>query len=248
MSLSATEAKYLNSVSTFGKSALATLFPMDFNYSFLSIELVDSKGNIVDYFSWPVLPSQISELHNETSTTVRKNIGGIYVSQNSTFIPRQINIAGTFGRSFKLLLGQTRVEFAGFGFSIQNGKFSVSTPNFLEGDVPQFSTFAKTGYGCVKVLEAIKEKSKATDKFGKPHSLYLYNSILGNNYQVVFNNFRHFQNDSENNMIPGYSMQLTAVAQLSSILGRLSKDTFRNLTFNNLQKTANTVASQLRRR
>lgn len=246
MSLESVHAQYIDHVRQFGKGALSALYPNDFTYSFLAIELVDSQGNIVDYFSWPVLPQEIVETHNETATIIRKSIGGVHVSKNSTFVPRQINIRGTFGRSFKILLGQTKVEFAGFGFSMSNGKFKISNPNFLSGDVPNFSTFAKTGYGCIKMLESMKDKSKQLDQFGKPHGLYLYNPILGNNYQVEVMNFRHWQDENAYNMLPAYSMQLTATADLSSIFGRINGTTFRNITFGSLQKAANSVASQLR--
>jgi len=213
----------------------------------LAIELVDSQENTVDYFIWPILPDEIRENHTEL-TTIRKTMGGVNVLKNPTFNPRQISMRGTFGRTFKLLLGQQTVEFAGFGFSIQNGKFNVTAPNLLDGDVPQFSTFAKTGYGCVKILEAMKEKSKKLDQYGKPYALYLYNPILGNNYQVEFNTFSHMQDKDQFNMIPAYSIQLTAVASLEAILGRRASvnSALKNLSLANLQKTANQVASNLR--
>jgi hypothetical protein len=131
---------------------------------------------------------------------------------------------------------------------MQNGKFNISAPNFLEGDVPQFSSFAKTGYGCVKVLEAMKEKSKKLDNYNKPHSLYLYNPILGNNYQVEVNEFMHMQDKDKFNMVPAYSMRLTAVAELNAIFGRGGSilSALSNLTIGNLQKSANSIASQLR--
>lgn len=247
MSLAAVEGQFKDLLVNTGKAAMHSLFPKDFSYYYLALELVDSKGSTVDYFGWPILPDSIKEIHQEI-TNIRKTIGGVSVIKNSTFTPRQVVLNGNFGRTFKLLLGQQTVEFAGFGFSMQNGKFTSTHPNSLEGIVPQFSSIAKTGYGCVKLLEGIKEKSKQVDIYGKPHSLYLYNPILGNNYQVEFNNFTHAQDKDQFNMIPGYSIALTAVAPLDLILGRKASviNTLKKLSLGNLQKTANAVASNLR--
>lgn len=249
MSLIATEASFKSKVSQIGRAALHALFPKDAEYYFIALELVDSQGNTVDYFAWPVLPDQIRETHVEI-TRVRKTIGGVNVTKNSTFTPRQITINGTFGKRFKILLKSGQVEFAGFGLSMQNGRFNISTPNKLQNNIPQFSSFAKSGYGCVKLLEGMKEKSKALDGNNKPFSLFLYNPILGNNYQVEFNSFTHFQDESRFNMFPGYGLQITAVAPLDTLFTRAAnvRSTLKNLSFSNLQKTANTLAIRLRSR
>lgn len=239
--------QFVDLVTQTGKATLHALFPNDFSFSAISLELVDSQGITVDFFTYPILPDEIRETHQEI-TTIRKTMGGVNVLKNPTFTTRQISMRGTFGRTFKLLLGQQTVEFAGFGFSIQNGKFKVDVPNLLSGTVPQFSTFAKTGYGCVKIIESMKEKSKQLDQYQKPYSLYLYNPILGNNYQVEVNSFSHMQDKDQYNMIPAYTLNLTAVAPLDSILGRRASvnSALKNLSLANLQKTANTVASGLR--
>ena len=247
MSVVAVENQFKDLLANTGKAAMHALFPKDFSYYYLALELVDSQGNTVDYFGWPILPDSIRETHQEI-TTVKKTLGGTYVTNNSTFTPRQIAITGNFGRNFKLLLGQQTIELAGFGFSMINGKFSQIKPNYLEDTVPQFSSIAKTGYGCVKLLQGMKEKSKQVDSYGKPYALYLYNPILGDNYQVVFNNFTHFQDKDQLNMISAYAITLTAVAPLDAILGRGAStlNTFKKLSLGNLQKSANAVASNLR--
>jgi hypothetical protein len=247
MSLISVENQFKDLVVNTGKAAMHALFPKDFAYYYLALELVDSQGNTVDYFGWPILPDSIKEIHQEI-TSIRKTIGGVSVTKNPTFTPRQIVLNGNFGRNFKLLLGQQTVEFAGFGFSMQNGKFQATSPGLFGDTVPQFSSIAKTGYGCIKLLEGIKEKSKQVDAYGKPHSLYMYNPILGNNYQVEVNSFSHMQDKDQFNMIPAYAMMLTAVAPLDSILGRIGSvvNTFKKLSLGNLQKTANSVASNLR--
>lgn len=245
MSRESVESNFKDRVNDVGRAALAALFPNDIEEYLLALELVDSGGNTVDYFAWPILPDEIRDTHQEI-TTVKKTIGGIYVLKNTTFAPRQISISGTFGRRFKLLLNNHPVSFAGFSASQKNGKFNISAPNFLGKKVPEFSSFAKSGYGCIKVLESMKEKSKQVDGRGKPHSLYLYNPILGNNYQVEFMNFSHMQDKDQHNRVPAYSMQLTAVAALDSVLGYSIQTNVKNITISSLQKMANNVANNLR--
>lgn len=247
MSLELTEKTFRSKLGQVGRAAMHALFPKDIEFYFLALELVDSQGNTVDYFAWPVLPSDIRENQNEL-TAVRKTMHGVNVLINPTFNPFPISIRGDFGRRFKILLGDNAVEFAGFGASIKNGKFDLKAPNYLQNPIPQFSSFAKTGYGCIKVLEAIKEKMKKLDDNQKPHSLYLYNPILGGNYQVVVNSFSHSQNDNANNMIPAYGLQLTAIAPLDNILSRRAnvKTALKNLVIGGLQKTANRAAANIK--
>lgn len=246
--LESIRAQYLAQKRLIGEAALHALYPKDVNYMFLSMELVDSQGNTVDYFSWPVLPDELRETHQEL-TQVQKTLGGIKVTKNSTFAPKQISIRGTFGRDFKVLVGSTKVEFAGFGFSTQNGNFNVTSPNLLGSKIPQLSSFIKTGYGCVKLVESIKDKLKDLDSNSKPFALYLYNPVLGNNYQVEITNFTHMQDSNQNNMVPGYTLSMTAVAPLNELLGRkaMMNASIKNLSIANIQKSANQLASDLRR-
>lgn len=247
MSAQAVEKRYKEVVQGVGKSAMHALYPKDFPAYFCALELVNSEGFTIDYFAWPILPDEIRETDN-TITNVRKTMSAVNVQKNPTFNPRQISLKGDFGRKFKLLLNGQDIVFAGFGLSTQNGKFKISPPNFLENPITQFSNVVKTGYGCVKLLEAMKDKSKGTEPNGKPYSLYFYNPILGNNYQVEFVSFSQHQDKDRYNMILAYQMQLIAIAPLDSVLSRTKnfKSALKNLTINGLQKTANTIASDLR--
>lgn len=247
MSAKSVEQKYKDLIANVGKGAAHALFPADIESYMLAIELVSSRGVTIDYFAWPILPDEIRET-DTTLTNVRKTMSAVNVQKNPTFNPRQISIRGDFGRNFKMLVGGQSITFAGFGLSLKNGKFKLSTPNLLQNPIPEFSSVAKSGYGCVKLLEAIKEKSKQLDEDGKPYSLYLYNPILGNNYQVEFVSFSQSQDKNHYNMFPSYTIQLIAIAPLNSVLSRLKniKSAIKNLTINGLQKTANSIASNLR--
>jgi hypothetical protein len=247
MALQDIEERYRRQKRQLGAAALHALYPKDFSYYFLALQLVDSRNNTVDYFAWPILPDELRETHTEL-TSIKKTMAGVNVVKNPTFNPRPISIRGNFGRRFKLLIAGQSIEFAGFNLSMMNGKFDITNNNILDNVIPQFSSFAKNGYGCIKILEAIKEKSKKLDGNNKPYSLFLYNPVLGNNYQVEFNSFSHFQDKDTHNMVPGYTIQLTAIAPLDSVLSRINniKSAIKNLSLVSLQKTANQVASKLK--
>lgn len=229
-----------------GKAGLNAIFPKEFNYFAISLELVDSRGRTVDYFLFPVNPSEIRETVREI-TNIRKTISGVSVLKNPTFIPSDIVISGDFGRNFKAIVNGQPFQFAGIQLSLNQGLFG-SIKSDITRKYSQFSSIAKTGYGCVKVIEGIKDKSKGLDLDGKPYSLYLYNPILGNNYQVEFVSFDHFQNDKNSNMIAKYSIRLQSVAPLDSLFSKLKniKSTVKNLAFSALQKKANNIAKDLR--
>lgn len=244
-SVSSVEGSYKDRLVQLGKAGLSALYPHDFEYYSLSLELVDALGHTVDYFTFPVLPSSIEESVRET-TNVRKTLGGVNVLKNPTFTPTTISITGDFGKRFKIIVGGQSIEFA--GLSISKGNFTID-PLKAVRTFTQFSSFAKTGYGCIKVLESMKQKSKQLDEnLKRPYSLYLYNPILGNNYQVEFESFRVSQNDKSNNMIPRYAMTLVSVAPLDSLLSRTSNllSSVKNLAFSNLQKSANALARPIR--
>lgn len=235
------EQRFRAQLDALGPGTLNALFPNDFSYAFVALELVDSQGNTVDYFAWPILPDEIVDM-DTTLTNVRKTMFGVNVQKNQTFNPRTITMRGDFGRKFKLLLGGNEVIFAGFGLSMKNGKYSVTSPNFFSTEPPQFSTIAKNGYGCVKMLEAMKDKSKQLDSNGRPFSLFLYNPLLGNNYQVEFVSFRQSQDKDHYNMYPAYNIQFIAVAPFEQTL----KQGLLNLTVGYFQKRVNNIASNLR--
>ncbi len=247
MSREVVENSFKTTLASIGRTALSALYPNDINLALIALELVDSNGSTVDYFTWPIMPSEIREVHQEI-TNIKKTIGGVYVLKNTTFAPRQISLSGTFGRRFKLLINNKQLELAGFRFSLSGGKVNISPPNFLEQRIPEFSSIAKNGYGCIKIIEAMKEKSKKLDENGKPYSLYFYNPLLGNNYQIEIINFSHMQDENEHNMLPAYSLQCVAVAPLEGVLSRLSNinSALKNITFAGLQKSANAIVSNLK--
>jgi len=196
-----------------GKAALHALFPKDFEYYLVAFELVNETGT-VDYFSFPIMPKSIRESLPELNN-IKKTAGGVVALDNETFVPTSISLSGTFGRKFKILIRGAQIELLGFRFSNDSGKFGITKPGAIENVTPSFSSFAKTGYGCIKILESMKEKSRQAG-----YKLYFYNSILGNNYVVKFEEFTHSQDESSSNMLPQYNISLKSLAPLSAIEGR----------------------------
>ena len=247
MSVDSLNSRKRSLLRTIGKAGLHALFPKEFEHYFFSLELVDSLGRTVDYFSFPILPSSFSEEHTEI-TNIKKSMGGVVTIKNQTFVPKQINIRGDFGKKIKILLGGKGVEVFGLKFSVKGGNFGVSGNPLgsLEKNFVQFSSFAKTGYGCVKIIEAMKDKSLQIDKVtNKPYSLYAYNSMTGNNYKVEIKRFTHSQDKSSFNMIPSYNLSMTATASLDSLTDYSQYSSIVNLGVGMLQRTTNNVVNRI---
>lgn len=239
MALQSLKSKQASFVRQSGRAILHQLFPKEFEHYFFSFELIDFAGERVDYFSFPILPSSFSEEHTEL-TNIKKTMGGVISIKNATFTPKQITIRGNFGKSLKLLLGRG-FEVLGFrfqGYVFKNGRFEKG-----KGD-KQFASFAKTGYGCVKIIEEIKDKSKAL-KDGQPLILICYNSMTGNNYVVDIKSFTHAQDENQFNMLPTYTLTMTAVGTLSSLTFAKEYSSLKNLATSILQAKTNALVRKI---
>lgn len=194
-------------IQSVGKKGLQALFPNDFEVYFSALELVDSEDNIVQYFAFPINPNNITENENAI-TNVKKTNAGITTINTSTFVPIQINISGNFGRRIKLV---TRYDegslpfFAGVNYSEE---FTAKI-GFAE-----LSSFIKSGYGCIKVLDRIVKQSRQLDRNNNPHTLYFYNLSLGNAYIINADSLNLNQN-MQSNMIWDYNLSMTAIAPLN---------------------------------
>jgi len=209
------DEKYRDTIRTFRREVAHFLFPNDIEYYALTLELVDSDGFTIDSFMFPVMPKEIRE-SEQSLVNIKKTAGGIISLNTNTFIPKEISISGNFGKKFKILLGGDVVGFSGFRFSTEGGNFSkANLKENLSTIKGVFNPRIKTGYGCIRVLNAILEKSQSTDRFGKPYILYLYNPAIGNNYIVEVLS-KQIELKEEQNMIHNYSFTLKAVAPLEN--------------------------------
>lgn len=201
-----------------GRAAVNTLFPYDFEYYAISLELATWDNETIDFFTFPVMPKSIQKSEN-TRINVKKTSNAVSVINNNSFIPHDISIKGDFGRNFKILLSRSiALTFKGLKYSRESGKFTPESfeEGVLSGLPPQFSPGIKTGYGCVKILQSMIDKSRGEDDKGRPFKLFLYNPTLGENYIVVPTNNPLILNQDENNnnMIWAYTLNLTAIAPL----------------------------------
>lgn len=210
-----------------GSQMMSCLFPNDFEWYMVALELVDSQENTIDYLTFPITPSAITKTE-PVKTNIRRSMGGTTVLTSPTFTPQEINIKGNFGRNIKFLIS-AGVSPLGANLSTDSSKFNLYSIQGGKNTVPmmKFPGFAlgiKTGYGVIKILQAILSKSVGLDNFGQPMQLNFYNMALGESYRVVVPPSGYqFSQDLSNNMIWNYNITLMAVAPLEAISGWGSK-------------------------
>lgn len=211
-------------IETAGRAVLASQFPNDFEVYLCTLELADSQNNTIDFFTFPINPNSITKTEPKRET-IRNTAGGITVLSSPTFTPQQINIRGDFGRTFKILLslGGAASSLTGAAYSMSAGKWSLTDisgkgTNSLKS--ASFDAGIKTGYGCIKILQAIISKSNGVDQLGLPLRLYFYNMALGESYLVVVPPAGlSFSQNLQRNMIWDYNLSITAIAPLESVAG-----------------------------
>lgn len=181
-------------VNTVGGAAAHFLFPTDLDtYYAMSLELVNSELDTVDYFVFPVMPSDYSSTYRSLAN-VRKTAGGTLSIKGSGFTPKQITISGDFGRNFRFTVGQNQVSAKSWKFSTGGGDY---TGGLLQVKTTDFIVGIKSGYGSNKVLQAILFKANQLDDRGRPYSLYFYNPSLGESYLVEVQEHTIMQNVSK---------------------------------------------------
>lgn len=211
MSLETVIAKRAGALTTIGKAALNVKYPDEFELYVIGLELTDSLGKTLRYFIFPVMPSSLDESKPYISN-IKKTQGGVSVLTSNQFSPVDINISGSFGRKFRVLLGGDYKDFIS-SFKDESGGFSKSS--FKKGIKEFFDQRVKTGYGSCKIMENIIEETKELDTFGKPKILIFHNLALGNSYIVRPLTLR-FSQSQESNMIWNYNLNLKGVGKLNS--------------------------------
>lgn len=219
----------LNLVKNVGLQALSTALPREFEWYMIAIELADFEGNTIDYLTFPIMPNSLAKVE-QNRNTLKKSMSGVTVLSNSSLALGELILQGNFGRGFKILVGvggNSETSGAmGWQYSIKNKKTSLySLSSGKDGSVRgvninigAFDAAVKTGYGVIKILQAIIDKSVGTDNNGKPFRLFFYNLAFGESYQVIVppNGVRFYQ-DMSNNMIWCYDLRFTIVAPLEAI-------------------------------
>lgn len=204
---------------TIGKAALHSLAPDNFEYYMCSLELLDSSGNTKGFMTFVIMPNNIMETKAQIATITKTN-KGIASLFNSTFVPRDISIQGTFGRKFRLLLGMKEAEnVSAIPFFGGNLGFDL-----LGGDV-----LIKSGYGLTKMLKSMVDKSFELDDQGNP-CILIFNNYALNTHYVVEVLQSSFSQSVENNMLWYYSLEMKAVAPADAVKRTDGTQTSRFLT------------------
>jgi hypothetical protein len=238
-------SRHTNLLQSVGEATLHAMFPSDFEYYQIAFELVTSNNKTIDYFSFPVLPQNIS-VREPQLTNIKKTAKGIVSLSTNTFVPKMITMKGDFGRRFKLLLRDRVVDFSAFKFS------GILKKENIQGNLnvlrkAAFDPAVKSGYGCLKILQSILDKSTGVDDNNSPFKLFFYNPVLGDNYLVEVIDF-DLNMSMDRNRIGSYSVQLKAIAPLENLVNfNNTKSMIRKLTIDNLQKGANTIVNSIRR-
>ena len=227
---------YQNLRGRYGQLGLQAVFPNEFEAYMIALELVNSDGEVVDYFTFPINPSQLAEV-SKRITSIRKTLGGVSIHSTEKFIPTEISMQGTFGRKLKFLVGDDLINFAGLSFGFGgNGRFKFGFNK--NASSRELTRQIKTGYGCFKVLEAICNRSDMLDDKGKPYELYLYNLALGNSYLVKVLDLTASQSESTNQLW-NYNLVLKSIAPLQQVRKNAAIKLMRAAAGGFLQNTAN---------
>lgn len=154
-----------------GRAILSATLPNEFELYLIAIEIRDDEGIpggvIKDFMVFPVNPDSILYVQNNIAS-ITKTMGGVHIDDNDTFIPRPINLKGSFGRNFKI---------------------------FLNGDK---AIDLKTGYGTIKYLEKMVDLSRGKNNNGKPYRTILHNLAFGSSYTVNIEDCKFSQDMNSN--------------------------------------------------
>jgi hypothetical protein len=215
-----------------GKEYLNATYPDEFEYYACALELTDETGKVLEFFSFPIMPQSISET-KFAPTNIKKTLGGVVITNHTTFNPFDISLNGHFGRKFRKVLyekeekkkGNSETGESGADLPYEGITYQQANQGVILPTPPKkiFSSEYKTGYGCIKILENIFSRAhRGVDKNRKPLRLYFYNLSLSSNYLVEPVNLQLSQSRDQN-MLWQYNLQLKAVAP-----ARLVNSNYRN--------------------
>lgn len=238
-------------VNRIGSQAVATMMPYEFEWYMIALELATADNKTIDYLTFPIMPNSLSKTE-QNRTSIKKSLSGVTVLQNSSLPLSEIVLQGNFGRSFKNLVGISNDVSGGVqAYSMKSGKYDLYSlqSESKSNKIPKFKTFnttVKTGYGVVKMLQAILSKSVGHDDQGRPFRLFFYNMAFGESYQVVVppNGVRFYQ-DLSNNMVWNYDLRLTVVAPLDAVVKDNRK--WNQLAASAIQGGVDIVGSEVRK-
>jgi len=232
--------KLLGQVSEFGRSYLNTLYPNDIELYLAAMELVDSLGNTVKYFVFPVMPNSIQKTE-QSRNTIKKSSSGTTVLISPSHVPSEIQIKGDFGRGFKILTSP-KDEFV---LAYYNG----GSKDALQFNTSEYSFGVKSGFGCIKIMQSMVQQLTKLDQYSKPYRLYFYNLALSESYLVTVlpGGFTLLQS-YDRNMIWSYTLTMQTLANLDDIMSsdQSKKSAKTIMSTKTIQSGINAVASEIK--
>lgn len=190
-----------------GKAGLHSIAPDNFEYYMCSFELLDSSGETKAFMMFPIMPNSIVQ-SKPIIASITKTNKGIATLFNSTFVPIDISIQGTFGRKFKILSGSKEIED-----SVSKSKFFAGNIGIKFGND---SLIVKTGYGMMKMMEKIIDESTKLDENSNP-CILIFNNYAFNTHYIVEVMQSSFSQNIENNVLWYYNLEMKAVAPAEAV-------------------------------
>ena len=201
-------------VESLGAVTSSVLFPLDFECYMIAFELCDGNGKTLDYFTFPIMPTNI-DIQENSIVKVQNTFGGVSVISSDLFNPKKISLKGNFGRNLKLLNRGINGLNWSTNFSQRNEKERNYGQEGSQNNILELSSVIKTGYGCTKVLQSILNRSYSVDKStGKVNKLYFYNLAFGESFLVKCESVKFTQSIGSNNMMWDYDINLIATCPL----------------------------------
>jgi len=199
----------------------------------VQFELTDSAGRSIDSLGFPVNPRSL-EVSEDYLNSVTKTAHGVTTYSNQTFNPFQINMSGTYGRSFKtLVVPQTQISDLS----------SLGALGALGSLASSFHASIKTGYGTTKRLESILKAAQVLDDGNLPRKLYFYCPIF-NISNIVKVNQTKFDMTEQTNRMWNYTVGLTAIAPANTSNMNIIKHA-KQTSFATIQRGVTAVASEV---
>lgn len=240
MSSKAAQESANSLIRNLGRATAHYLFPNDIEFYFVAFELVDSEDRTVQYFSFPINPSSIIFQDSEV-TKIQRTLGGITTIKSVTFDPKTYTLQGDFGRNWKVIVNGSPFTFSALNFDFRQIGFDLKN---LKIGSPVLSVEAKSGYGCIKMLEQIIKNAKQLDENGNPYKLYFYNTSLNHQYLVEPQDFTFSQN-VQKNMIWQYSLRLNSIARLEDISSKSKLVLANSLAIATINRQASGITRKL---
>lgn len=220
---------------TLASSLMNSQYPREFECYQLTLELTNSSGETLDYFSFPVMPSELNISERMIAST-QNTFGGVSSISSSVYTPKSIVINGNFGRKFWYL---NRGNF--FSSLFRSYQVERDYGANISLNEKELNRDIKTGYGCIKVLQSIINRSLDVDKNGNINKLYLYNLAFGESYLIKVLSMDFNQNVGSN-AIWNYSLKIETVCPLYLEKGYKPK----MFSKNEIQLGVNTLVKEVR--